>query len=69
MAKKKRFNISLTEELFEKIEQLANEEDTTITEIFRRFVKIGILTSEVQKKPDAALILREGDVETRILFM
>jgi len=59
----------LEEDLFEKVQAVADEEQTTVVEIFRKFTKFGLIALEVQKKPDAALIIREGDTEREIIFL
>lgn len=71
MAKKKtkRFNLVLSEDLLGQVEALAEEEDTSIVEMFRRFIKLGLIAAEVQKDPDAALFIREGNHEREILFL
>lgn len=59
----------MEEDLFEKVQAVADEEQTTVVEIFRKFTKFGLIALEVQKKPDAALIIREGDTEREIIFL
>jgi len=69
MAKTRRYNLVIPEDLFAKVQELAEEEQTTVVEIFRRFTKLGLLATEIQKKPDAALVLKEGDQEKHILIL
>ena len=65
----KRFNMILPYELFDQIQVIADQEHTSVVEVLRRFIKLGLLATEVQKKPDSALILREGDDEKQILLL
>jgi len=65
----KRFNLVLPNDLVKRVQKIADEEHTSVVEILRRFIKIGLLAVEIQKKPGAALILREGDDEKQILLL
>lgn len=67
--KKKRFNLMLSEDLLDQVEKLADEEGTSIVEIFRRFIKLGLIAADVQKDPDAALLIREGGHEREIFLL
>lgn len=69
MAKTKRYNLVIPEDLFDKVRQVAEEEQTTVVEIFKRFTKLGLLATEIQKNPDAALIVKEGDQEKQLLIL
>ena len=68
-AKVKRYNLSLPEDLFREVEQLAEREQMTVLEVLRRSVKLGLLAASVQAKPSAALIIREGDTEREIVLL
>lgn len=65
----KRYNLVIPQELFQEVKEIADKEQTTVLEIFRRFIKLGIFVSSMQDRPDSSLILREGDSETRIVFL
>jgi hypothetical protein len=66
---KKRFNLVLSEDLLGQVETLAEEEETSVVEMFRRFIKLGLIAAQVQKDPNSALVIREGDHEREILFL
>jgi ATP-dependent Clp protease ATP-binding subunit ClpA len=65
----RRYTLVLPEALFGQVEQLAAAEHTTVVELLRRFTKLGLLAAEVQKQPDAALLLRDGTGERQILLL
>jgi len=65
----KRYTLVLPNSVFEQVQQLANAKQTTIVELLRKFIKLGLVAYEVQEKPDAALILREGNTEKEILLL
>ncbi len=65
----KRYNLALPESLFREVVQLANREDTTVLEIIRRSIKLGLLAAKVQQTPGAKLIIREGAAEREIVLL
>jgi ATP-dependent Clp protease ATP-binding subunit ClpC len=68
-SKLKRYNLALPEELFREVEQLAEREHTTVLEVLRRSVKLGVLAAQVQATPGAALIIREGTTERQLVLL
>lgn len=69
VTKTKRYNLVLPEELFYQVQEVADAEQTSMVDILRRFIKIGIMVAEVNSKPNSSLILREGTDETKIMFL
>lgn len=65
----KRYNLAIPEELFDQVQALADRDQTTVLEVLRRFIKLGLLATEVQQRRDAALIIREGEKEREILLL
>ena len=65
----KRYNLVLPEELFNEVEKIANKRQTTVVDILRRFIKLGLLATQIEESPDGALLIREGNVERQIVFM
>jgi hypothetical protein len=65
----KRYNLSLPEELYQEVQALAEERHTTVLELLRRFVKLGLLVARSEKSPDMAFILREGDKERELILL
>ena len=67
---KKRYNLVLPEELFEEVENIAAEHHTSVTEILRKFIRLGLIalqTDEDNNKP--TLIIREGELEREVLLL
>jgi hypothetical protein len=64
----KRYNLALPETLFDELQKLAERRHTTVVELLRRFIKLGLLAIELEETPDAALLIREGDTEREVLF-
>jgi len=65
----KRYNLVLPEELFGEVEKIAEKRQTTVVDILRRFIKLGLLATQIEETPDSALLIREGNVERQIIFM
>jgi hypothetical protein len=40
-----------------------------VVDILRGFIKLGLLVERIQRIPDAALLIREGDKEQRIILL
>lgn len=65
----KRYNLALPEDLYAEVQALADRQHTTVVELLRRFIKLGLLATAVQERRDAALIIREGEKEREILLL
>ena len=65
----KRYNLVLPEELFNAVQELADRRHTTVVDLIRRFIKLGLIAARIEDTPDAALIIREGDSEQQILLL
>jgi hypothetical protein len=65
----KRFNLVITQDLYDNVQQIADEQHTSVVDLLRRFIRLGLIAIELQDKPDSALIIREGDVEREIMLL
>jgi ATP-dependent Clp protease ATP-binding subunit ClpA len=65
----KRYNLVLPEDLYQQVQALAERDNTTVVEVLRRFIKLGLLATRVTEAPDSALIIREGGREREILLL
>lgn len=65
----KRYSLVLPEAVFDEIQRVADEQQTTVVEIIRKFIKLGLIATEIEKDSSAALIIREGDKEKEILLI
>ena len=64
----KRYNIVLPQGLFDEIQCVADNEGVTVVDILRRFIKLGLLATWISERPDAALVIKEGDSERELLM-
>ena len=65
----KRYSLVLPEELFAAVQELADRRQTTVVDIIRRCLKLGLIAARVEDTPGAALIIREGEIEREIIFV
>lgn len=65
----KKYQIVVPESLFEEIEKIADSRQTTVIDIIRRFLKLGLLTTKIENTPNAGLFIREGDSEREIILL
>ena len=65
----KRYSLILPEGMLHEVQDLADQQHTTVVEIVRRFIRLGLLATRIQETPGAALIIREGDREREILLL
>lgn len=66
----RRYSLVLPEDLFQQVQQLAESEQTTVVELLRRFTKLGLLVTEIQRTPGASLVIRQPDnTEQRLVVL
>jgi hypothetical protein len=65
----KRYSLVLPEDLFTAIQELAEQRQTTVVDLIRRFIKLGLIAAKIEDTPGAALIIRDGDTEQQIIFL
>lgn len=64
----KRYNLVMQADLFNQVEAIAQAEDTTVLEILKRYIRLGLLIEEVRKN-GGELVIREGDKERTIIII
>lgn len=64
----KRYNLALPESLFRQVVRVADREHTTVLEVIRRSVKLGLLVAEAQEA-GAKLVIRDGTTEREIVIL
>lgn len=65
----KRYNVVIPQELFDELQNVADNRGVTAVEMLRKFIKLGILASWIEELPDASLIVRDGDSERELLLI
>jgi hypothetical protein len=67
--KTKRYNLVLPEGLYDEVHGLAARRHTTVVELIRRFIKLGLLVAKAEESPDTAFLIREGDKEQQLVLL
>ena len=65
----KRYNLAMPEDLFREVEQLAQRQNSTVVEVLRRFVKLGLYVTAIQESPGGAILVREDGREREIVIL
>jgi hypothetical protein len=68
-SKTKRYNLVMPEELFNEIQKIADNRHTTVVEMLRKFIKVGLLAVQAEETPGSALLIREGETEREIILV
>jgi hypothetical protein len=62
----KRYNLELSVELFDELRQVADRQHTTMVDVVRKFIKLGLAIENI---PDSNLYIREGNSFSRLIFL
>lgn len=65
----KRYNLALPTDLFDALQQIADKRQTTVVDVLRRFIKLGIMAVNIEETEGSALIIREGNAERQIVLL
>jgi hypothetical protein len=63
----KRYNLVLPETLYRNVQDLANKEHTTVIDILRRFIKLGLFITKLDDST-TFIVRNEDSKEREILF-
>ena len=66
---KRRYSLVLPLEVWTELEKVADEHGTTMVDLIRRFLKLGLIVTYAEKQ-NKALVLKDGqsEQEIRIIF-
>ena len=65
----KRYNLALPEELYAELQITAEREHTTILDLIRRSIKLGLLAIDIQNDPNAKIVIHEGSQQRELIFL
>jgi len=68
LVKDQTYNLKVPAELNQKLVELANEKNTDVMGLLRKFIKLGLIAAEVEKKENSALLIREDGQEREIIL-
>ena len=65
----RRYSLSLPTDVYEKLEELADERGTTILALLRQFIRLGVLAAETDlEDPENGVFIRTNGKDTRLLI-
>jgi len=64
-----RYNLVLPKDVYEEVKTVARERNTSVLEVFKQFIRIGLMVVAIGKSPDKHLIIREGEQEREIIIL
>lgn len=65
----KRYNLVLSETLYAELEDAARKRNTSVVDMLRRYIRLGLLVEEIDANPHAELLIREGERERQIVLI
>jgi ATP-dependent Clp protease ATP-binding subunit ClpA len=65
----RRYNLALPEGLYQEVQQVAARQQTTVVEVIRRFIRLGLIATRVAETPGGALLVREGGKDREVLLL
>jgi hypothetical protein len=63
------YKLTIPKYLFENLQRLAARENTTVLDLIRRFIKLGLKIVEEQEEGSELIIRREDEEDEQILFL
>jgi hypothetical protein len=67
--KTKRYNLVMPQALFDELQTIADERHSTVLEVMKQFIRLGLLVSKAEKASDATVIIREGERERELMLI
>ncbi|MBN1994504.1 MAG: hypothetical protein JW953_17535 [Anaerolineae bacterium] len=65
----KRYNLVLPEEMFNAVKRVADAQQTSIVEVIRKFIKLGLMVFEMQETAEITLVVKKGGEEQKIILL
>jgi hypothetical protein len=65
----KHYNLVMPEELFDEVQRLCEKKQTTAAEMFRKFIKLGLLVAKAEEAPGTAFLIREDGTERQVILL
>ena len=65
----KRYNLVIPEELYREVQILAERRQTSVVELLRKFIRLGLLVAKAEESPHSTFFIREGDKEQQLVLL
>lgn len=69
MTKSKRYNLVIPNELFDEVQRIASERHTTVVDILKQFIRIGLFIEKSNKTSDYSIVIKHGNKEEGIYIL
>jgi len=56
-------------ELYAELQEIAASKGITFVELMRKYIKLGLIVSELEGEPHSKLIIRTDDIEKEIILI
>ena len=66
----KRYNLGLPAELYNELHEISKKEHSTVLEMIRKFIKLGLVIIKIGSDPNSAVIIRDaqGERELKVII-
>lgn len=64
----KHYNLAIPKPLFDELQQRVSNEHTSMLELLRRLIRIGLIVYKLSETPGAEIIVRQGDRERELVL-
>lgn len=65
----KRYNLNIPQDLFDQVQAIADAKQTSVVDMLRRFIMLGLLAVKLEETPGAELQIVEGETVKRIILL
>lgn len=65
----KRYNLNIPQDLFDQVQAIADAKQTSVVDMLRRFITLGLLAVKLEETPGAELQIVEGETVKRIILL
>lgn len=65
----KRYHLAIPEELFEKVQTVADAKGITVVELLRKFIQLGLIVAKLNPEEGETLLIQEGEKVREITFL
>ena len=63
------YNLVLPPALFDEVQRIAAQRHSTVVEVLRQFIRLGLLVAQAEQSADSACIYRQGDNEREMMLV
>ena len=69
MEEKRRYSLVVPGDLYNEVKAIAGKRDITVAEVFRRFIKLGLLAESIDDDPERTLLIENEGTLREILLL